>query len=58
MLDSWSSLSSVPFSGLPDDVSIQEMAASFGKCGIIRQGEDSVPKIKLYRQEYMLLRDF
>lgn len=41
---------SVYVTGLPDDVTAEEVAAVFAKCGILKPGEDGVtPKIKIYR---------
>eukprot|EP00873_Tetraselmis_striata_P038104 jgi/Tetstr1/458368/TSEL_044807.t1 len=37
--------------GLPGDVTVEEMASAFGKCGIIKENEDRAPRIKLYKDE-------
>lgn len=40
---------SVYVTGLPSDVSEEEVKAAFGRCGIIKENEDRTPRIKLYR---------
>jgi hypothetical protein len=40
---------SVYVSGLPFDTNEKEVAAVFAKCGIIKEGPDLQPRIKLYR---------
>jgi HIV Tat-specific factor 1 len=34
--------------GLPPDTMVEEMAARFGKCGVIMEDDDEQPRIKLY----------
>lgn len=40
---------SVYVTGLPEDTSVDEVAAAFGKCGVIKLDEAQQPRIKLYR---------
>ncbi|KAK9833990.1 hypothetical protein WJX81_001143 [Elliptochloris bilobata] len=40
---------SVYVQGLPDDVTETEMGQFFSKCGIIKDGDDGRPRIKIYR---------
>jgi HIV Tat-specific factor 1 len=35
--------------GLPRDATEAEVAAAFAKCGIIKEGPDGAPRVKLYR---------
>lgn len=35
--------------GLPDDVTLEEVVAVFSKCGVIKQGDDRSPRVKIYR---------
>ena len=37
--------------GLPPDVSTDELAEHFGKCGAIARDVENAPKIKLYRDD-------
>lgn len=39
---------SVYVSGLPEDATQQELALVFEKCGLIREGEDGAPRVRLY----------
>ena len=41
---------SVYVTGLPDDVTIGEIATVFKKCGLIKEDENGQPRIKIYRQ--------
>jgi RNA recognition motif. (a.k.a. RRM, RBD, or RNP domain) len=40
---------SVYVSGLPNDVTEAELMHVFSKCGIIKEGDDGRPKVKVYR---------
>lgn len=40
---------SVYVTGLPFDTNEKEIAAVFSKCGLIKEGPDLLPRIKLYR---------
>ncbi len=40
---------SVYVTGLPLDVTEEEVEQEFSKCGIIKEGPDGKPRIKLYR---------
>ncbi|GMH38337.1 hypothetical protein BSKO_06221 [Bryopsis sp. KO-2023] len=46
-----SKTTSVYITGLPDDVTLQELVNVFNKCGIIKTDEDMVPKVKIYRDK-------
>jgi HIV Tat-specific factor 1 len=49
--DSWFELKVNPHiyvNGLPDDVTIEEVAEVFSKCGIIKEDDTGKPRIKLY----------
>lgn len=47
------SITCVYVSGLPKDITFQEMESFFGKCGLIRvsNDEDRIPQIKLYKDD-------
>ena len=40
---------SVYVTGLPFDTNEEEVATVFQKCGILKEGPDGLPRIKLYR---------
>lgn len=40
---------SVYVTGLPEDVTEAELAEVFSKCGLVKEGEDKQPKVKVYR---------
>jgi len=42
---------SVYVSGLPSDVSVEEVKDAFGRCGIIKENDDRTPRIKLYQDK-------
>ncbi len=42
---------SVYVMGLPDDATEEELASVFGKCGLIKEGDDGAPRVKLYRDK-------
>lgn len=49
--DGWFELknnTSVYVTGLPYEVTVDEIAAEFGKCGVIRTDDEGKPRIKLY----------
>jgi HIV Tat-specific factor 1 len=37
--------------GLPDDTDVDEVAAVFSKCGILKPDDAGRPRIKLYRYD-------
>jgi HIV Tat-specific factor 1 len=40
---------SVYITGLPTDITFEEMKEAFGKCGLMKLGDDGQPRIKLYK---------
>lgn len=46
---------SVYVTGLPYEVTVEEVAVEFSKCGVIKTNDDGSPKIKLYQCAHRLL---
>ncbi|KAK9803813.1 hypothetical protein WJX73_002579 [Symbiochloris irregularis] len=42
---------SVYVTGLPDDVTEEQLAQVFSKCGVIKPGDDAKPRVKVYRDK-------
>jgi hypothetical protein len=42
---------SVYVTGLPDDATTEEVAAVFGRCGLLKEDDAGAPRVKLYRDK-------